>query len=316
MLCWLELIHAGHLHRDIGIHSVFRWKNHRQCSPFSSRAHIKSLVTKFSRDAKTTPLHRYEFKSASPPASAAGNKADDGYPAGADPQLDGQEASCNDADHTFWETQLSAVCDDMDLTSLVKSAKRLDEYLAGFGLSKQWKACVVATNHLPEHLTISSHRGTVLLIMGTPRFMSTHLREAIYEEEEQDYLQSPVDDLESFVWCTLWATAYNDLCIQSEDVRVVKEVNKWRISLAGKLAARNALLLKIREVDEEYSIFARAMCLLVVAWIPKIFRLRNRYEQLFNPAQTKIAVFHIVAWEGVLDFVALLKEHEEKLKYL
>ncbi|KAJ7903406.1 hypothetical protein B0H14DRAFT_3679709 [Mycena olivaceomarginata] len=61
---------------------------------------------------------------------------------------------------------------------------------------------------------------------GTPEFMSLGLHDAMVEDTE--YLQSPLDDLESFFWLACWAVLFND-CKTNEKRSKVE--TKWQQSL-------------------------------------------------------------------------------------
>ncbi len=73
--------------------------------------------------------------------------------------------------------------------------------------------------------------------------MSNALRDAV--EYGMAYVHGPVDDLQSWLWTTLWATVFNPAA--SEGIRADMSVllHRWRAKLASDLNERAAVLYRI-----------------------------------------------------------------------
>ena len=71
-------------------------------------------------------------------------------------------------------------------------------------------------------------------IQGTEYFMSTNIREAL--EDGVIYLQSPVDELESFFHVFVWAILHNE----ASQMSLSATERKCRDKLSGPVDSRNS----------------------------------------------------------------------------
>ena len=78
-------------------------------------------------------------------------------------------------------------------------------------------------------------------MQGTKYFMSYSIRRAPYYEEF--YLQSPVDDLESFYHVFVWAILHNE---HSQNALSTRE-RTYRDNLSGPVEYRSAAQIDLRE---------------------------------------------------------------------
>lgn len=133
------------------------------------------------------------------------------------------------------------------------------------------------------------------------------------------YIQSPVDDLESFFYTTLWAVLFNIHNTPNQE---------WRENLKGTLKDRNHVVLKLLyerpdEFEPQPPIIMEAVPVLY-EWRGKLNLLRkqmNKRSQAFGvggrPVDNPKIVewnWHVTAVNGVCDFLEILKSHRQELQ--
>ncbi|RPD56212.1 hypothetical protein L227DRAFT_578937 [Lentinus tigrinus ALCF2SS1-6] len=207
----------------------------------------------------------------------------------------------------FWGGLKTAAGHDTYLLPLVVAAERLESALAKLGVSTECQVMVIDADTSAFLGATSTHAG---VLSGTPEFMSAFLRTAV--EENESYLQSPVDDLFSFWYTVLWATLFNpDVLKDVDDPTLVKQ---WRKHIAGTMAERESAVRRLTIEDfpsSAHSFLLNAMASLLVMWDESLVQLRKQFLQAFKgctePRQ-KLLVFYRFAYEGVAEYAELLYE--------
>ncbi len=74
--------------------------------------------------------------------------------------------------------------------------------------------------------------------------MSTPARDAYETPEPTPYLQSPVDDMESFFWVALWASLRNKKVVLAN---LTHEEKRWRRGMRGSTLERTGVASEIGE---------------------------------------------------------------------
>ncbi|KAJ3805956.1 hypothetical protein F5876DRAFT_81210 [Lentinula aff. lateritia] len=161
----------------------------------------------------------------------------------------------------------------------------------------------------------SAHDGTM---SGTPQFMSTGLLYAEFDNE----IQSPADDIESFLWVGLWSTLRNTKFPKS-----AKKEIRWSQSIAKGYAFRETTAINIQEalgiiikgVPEPYSNMFRTMAPIWSEWFDAIRRIRKDWildwsETNQDDSEDVNLLFHSFAYRGVLDFIEIFQKHKEDLE--
>ncbi|KAJ4483014.1 hypothetical protein C8J55DRAFT_559832 [Lentinula edodes] len=161
----------------------------------------------------------------------------------------------------------------------------------------------------------SAHDGTV---SGTPQFMSMGLLDAEFDNE----IQSPADDIESFLWVGLWSSLRNTKFPH----RAKKEI-RWSRRIADGYAFRETTAINIQQslgtiikgVPEPYSNMFRTMAPILSEWYDAIRQLRKDWildwsETNHDDSKDVNLLFHSFAYRGVLDFIEIFQKHKEDLE--
>ncbi|KAJ7672855.1 hypothetical protein B0H17DRAFT_174693 [Mycena rosella] len=154
---------------------------------------------------------------------------------------------------------------------------------------------------------------------GTEQFMSLALQSA--NSSESPYLQSPLDDIESFFWLALWAILFN---IHNKD-RSSTEIHWRRVLHNGDFMGKSGLLTLMRlQVNgpEHSDIFCELLPLMKEWWRAQE-ALRDEWIVAMMQApqvpqsqhrQFYLHHFHLYAMRGVKDALALMERHQERLQ--
>lgn len=149
--------------------------------------------------------------------------------------------------------------------------------------------------------------------------MSTSLHKAI--EFERQYLQSPVDDIESFYWVLLWAVLFNKHTTNRSDDEVT-----WQKLISGSRADRLLASTEINEVDGdgEHSPIVLQFAPVLQSLGAMIEKLRRAWNHVVAKNKKRIGSqdagdfwlpeFHKFAYYGVHGFLKVVEEHRERLK--
>ena len=158
---------------------------------------------------------------------------------------------------------------------------------------------------------------------GTPEFMSTQLWTAI--ERGETYVQSPVDDLQSFWWATLWAAVYNPLCPPTD--RTLEDWRGW-LGSDDRATVRDAVTRSSTLEDMEVGL-VKGILPLLRKWDGSLDELwvdfmdavelgDSNSEALEGgdavEAERKRLLFYRFAYRGVTEFVTLLANERESIQ--
>ncbi|KAJ3806094.1 hypothetical protein F5876DRAFT_69232 [Lentinula aff. lateritia] len=212
---------------------------------------------------------------------------------------------------------LAAVKNDKHRRSIADIACKIHEYAevltSGAGCKAIWTDVDMGAD-MTGYFE-SAHDGTV---SGTPQFMSTGLLYAEFDDE----IQSPADDIESFLWVGLWSTLRNTKFPNS-----AKQEIRWSQRIADGYAFRETTVIKIQDslgtimkgVPEPYSNMFRTMAPILDEWFDAIRQLRKDWKQGWrntnrDRAEDVNLLFHSFAYRGVLDFIEIFQKHKEDLE--
>ena len=152
------------------------------------------------------------------------------------------------------------------------------------------------------------------MIQGTEYFMSTEVRIALGRRKA--YLQSPIDDLESFYHVFVWAILHN---VRAQSLLTDDEIDYKRM-LSGTLAERNLAQGQFRDGDAT-RVKGNVVRDLLIAWHKTQSDLREKVRKIENIFQwlTEDGLFeqgvaterefrewswHLIAFEGVQRILA------------
>ncbi|THU84726.1 hypothetical protein K435DRAFT_687003, partial [Dendrothele bispora CBS 962.96] len=305
---WLSFYVKGYLHRDVSVGNILKIKNGpRQRTQFSTRS-VQSLLG--------IDLDR---KQADAPVS---------NPSDASKVLRDGVSQLEIGRDRFWEdlsTALKKTISSDDKTSeakyvhqncVVEKAKELEELAQEFKITTVCKAflsdCDMAAE-LKGYFEGNKHEGS---LSGTAEFMNQSLRRAV--EEQLSYLQSPVDDMYSFLWTALWCTLFNT----HECGESIQE-KQWRKELQGSLSDRVSVLTEVvkggTEKIKTISSIVRDMIPLLRDWKKSLDDLSIEWKEEWpkveeGEADEKLLVFHRFAFCGILNFTELVKRYEPQLR--
>ena len=156
---------------------------------------------------------------------------------------------------------------------------------------------------------------------GTAYFMSSKVREAL--GDGNIYLQSPVDDLESFFHVFVWAILHNEL---SQEAFTVQE-RKYKDMLYGNLGDRLYAQTSLQSMESPSAIITQLQDV-VDAWSNLQAKLRKKYRQIEGlyrriaaKGQSGITeqafrrwAWNLIAFEGVQRILDVIYKHRERLR--
>ncbi|KAG6849560.1 hypothetical protein C0991_011346 [Blastosporella zonata] len=154
---------------------------------------------------------------------------------------------------------------------------------------------------------------------GTPAFMSTAARIAF--EGRRAYVQSPIDDMESFYWTAVWATLNNTKSLSTSE-----EEGDWKRWLDDSGAhARIAVTLEIEKLasldlpERECSPFLAVMAPMLQKWWELLKNMNVKWTRAWKPVKAgpalpKELLFHQFAYEVVPMYVELLEGEKKGLQ--
>ncbi|KAG6851586.1 hypothetical protein C0991_007903, partial [Blastosporella zonata] len=155
-------------------------------------------------------------------------------------------------------------------------------------------------------------------ISGTPAFMSTEARYAF--EGGRAYVQSPIDDMESFYWTAVWATLNN-----TKSLSTTKQEEKWKRWLATSNNDRRAVTQEIDKLafldlpERECSPFLAVMAPMLHKWWELLKNMNVKWTRAWKPVEAgpplpKELLFHKFAYEVVPMYVELLEGEKKGLQ--
>ncbi|EEB95905.1 hypothetical protein MPER_05054, partial [Moniliophthora perniciosa FA553] len=219
LLGWLTYYQHGYMHRDVSIGNVLQLKKPVKMKPFE-------ILEVFARP-KETPVFKMEKLpvddtrvSHTPPVTPSC-----GAEAVGDTMMEGTSPN---------STAASAITAASSATA--KYAERIKELVGKLGITDDCKAILTDGDMASKWKTYFGETHNWRNRSGTPEFMSYSLQTAMEQSNEQ-YLQSPVDDLHSFFWVTLWAVMFNELNrTRSKGERI------WQTKLFGPASSKLSIV--------------------------------------------------------------------------
>ncbi|KIY61586.1 hypothetical protein CYLTODRAFT_213369 [Cylindrobasidium torrendii FP15055 ss-10] len=155
--------------------------------------------------------------------------------------------------------------------------------------------------------------------LGTQEFQSWEMRDAV--ERKKPYAHSPLDDLHSFFWETLWAIMNNKNRVPDNDREAI-----WRRKLGGDRSERASVIEEyyytyMEEEASNHSPMLVKMQSFMAAWKVKTHVLLReghaKAAKLSQNAETTghdiLDMYKRLTFRGVTDYFELVFEHKESL---
>ncbi|KAJ7162646.1 hypothetical protein C8R43DRAFT_991048 [Mycena crocata] len=164
---------------------------------------------------------------------------------------------------------------------------------------------------------------------GTPEFMALQLHEAMLKDSTS-YIQSPVDDIESFFWLALWATLFNRH--YPSETRSKIETNWQKIIDSADYKEKTTFTTELHNLTSKAvtkrsltsSSITRELLPLLWDWWKLQVKLRQNWQETIDLVEevtdlrqrAKICLdkFRLFAFCGVRDFLQLVVVHRNRLK--
>ncbi|KAG7094150.1 hypothetical protein E1B28_007762 [Marasmius oreades] len=151
---------------------------------------------------------------------------------------------------------------------------------------------------------------------GTEEFMSINLLKATLRG--RGYLQSPVDDVHSFFWVTLWAVMFNS---HNESSRSEDEL--WARGLWAERALHKTLMLpqlKTSLRTGKLSPIAGQLTPFLGQWFSRIEALQEDWDTTrgtdFQDRKEWFTThFHLFAYRGIRESLELILQYREELEH-
>ncbi|KAG6852183.1 hypothetical protein C0991_002308, partial [Blastosporella zonata] len=156
-------------------------------------------------------------------------------------------------------------------------------------------------------------------ISGTPEFMSIEARLAL--ECGRAYVQSPIDDMESFYWTAVWATLNN-----AKFPSTTEREEEWKRCFDDSGASARIMvkygintLVSFDLPDRECSPFLAVMAPMLQKWWELLWKTNIQWSLAWKPVKAgpplpKELLFHQFAYKLIPMYVVLLEGEKEGLQ--
>jgi len=154
--------------------------------------------------------------------------------------------------------------------------------------------------------------------------MSTPARHAYETPEPSPYLQSPVDDMESFFWVALWAALRNK---NVDLANLTPEEKRWRKGMRGSTLERSGVAGEIGERQfaisrNKFNPILASMWDMLGQWRKGLAEVRADWEEYgmeFNAKASPDNLLHLLhfdvfAYKGVLAFLMALAKNKQGIQ--
>ncbi|KAG7094149.1 hypothetical protein E1B28_007761 [Marasmius oreades] len=197
--------------------------------------------------------------------------------------------------------------------SHIDEIKRLVEKL---GISSGCKGILIDGDMAANWKTYFDKDHDSHSLSGTEEFMSINLLKATLRGS--DYLQSPVDDMHSFFWITLWAVMFNS---HNESSRSENEL--WARGLWVELALHKTLMLpELQDLlpTGKLSPITRQLTPFLDQWFSRIEALQKdwnttRGTDFQDRKEWFTTHFHLFAYRGIRESLELILQYREELEH-
>ncbi|PFH48032.1 hypothetical protein AMATHDRAFT_49857 [Amanita thiersii Skay4041] len=197
-----------------------------------------------------------------------------------------------------------------------KQAEQLEILIEELGITNECVAVIADGGMCIEVEECFKERG-LHVRSGTQEFMSNALLKLQRATEQHD--QSPVDDLESFFWVTLW-TLMNHT--KFAGLRT-KEEEEWGTSLCHGIDRRTFVAVEVNDLSDVRAVdhcqIIRDSCKFMQDFYRLIASIRDlpllvKQEGRNDPSEEFVMwKWHSWAFEGVRRFLELIKKHKDQL---
>ncbi len=138
--------------------------------------------------------------------------------------------------------------------------------------------------------------------------MSNALRVAV--EYGMAYVQGPVDDFESWLWTTLWATVFNPAASEGTSADMSVWLHRWQKYLASDSNERNTVINHIQQLSLRHMGLVCDMSPLFRKWFSALMKLRAEFDAAWEApdleSAQKLLIFYQFALRGVAVYAELL----------
>ncbi|KAJ7211362.1 hypothetical protein GGX14DRAFT_624497 [Mycena pura] len=195
--------------------------------------------------------------------------------------------------------------------NLVDQARRLERLIGELDIGNKCSGFIIDGDHAArwEQSFGSPHDGTR---SGTAEFMSNRLLDSIVHG--RPYLQSPLDDIQSFYYVAQWAAAFHKDGDKFDDVKDI------RSGLSGNVEARALVSDRIRTLAASDANYVGAFLVrcrpLLHAWYSRFTDLSIDFADARDASGEESwlkIVFQTFAYRGVADFLEVFQRHKESL---
>ncbi|KIY61593.1 hypothetical protein CYLTODRAFT_427477, partial [Cylindrobasidium torrendii FP15055 ss-10] len=221
-------------------------------------------------------------------------------------------------DVSTWTSIEELASGDAEKKRLVDNAKALERALQTLNISDKcravWSDADMAAN-LNNYFERERNKSKV---SGTEEFQSWEMRRAAVSGRKEPYAHSPLDDLHSFFWTTIWAIMNN-----KNQVSENEDESEWRSDLRGTWKDRESMMFALSRcnMDSSYSPMLVKMKSFMGAWKIKIDDLLEeghvKAAELSKSAETLgediLDMYKRLMFHGVQEYFDLILEHKESL---
>ncbi len=145
--------------------------------------------------------------------------------------------------------------------------------------------------------------------------MSDALREAA--QSGQSYVHGPVDDLQSWMWTTLWATVFNHAASEGISADISVALHPLQTRLASPVSCeRDNVLNTIAKGKGGYTQLVSDMSPLFRKWRSALETLEVKFDKAWAvpglQPPDKLLIFYEFALQGVADYAELLYDLKQE----
>ena len=144
--------------------------------------------------------------------------------------------------------------------------------------------------------------------------MSLDLRHVL-KTGNQGYVQSPIDDLQSFFWVALWAVLHSPKSTTEDEKRLCGYLSQ-EYSVRQMAHVDLKMLFLRGQLEEKLGPVFRAMVLALLEWYRHLETLQDAFISKFSRVsdpRRRCLLFDCFAYQGVARFVEVLSKHRVAL---
>lgn len=143
--------------------------------------------------------------------------------------------------------------------------------------------------------------------------MSVGCRKAF--EESEPYLQSPIDDIESFYWVALWASVRNQTTVDPNTTTA--DEKRWQLGLRGNLTERTGVSHDMGKPETDpssYNPVLKTMWNILGLWKDSLFKLTSEWREAVKDNSITTLHLDVFAYRGVLTFMEAIDKNYDEIR--